>query len=262
MCHEPVGRVCCAVETNVMPARNFAHSSNPGFECAARVLLLPFGRESYLPAMVERWHGRVVTMDETTDRIVHQLEARGEQITLVYTGMGAPAAANGLEMIAANGGRRVVLFGACGGVVPEVAVGDLIVASEAVRGEGTSRYYAPQEQAAVCDPGLTEALLGTALATGHEAVHGGKVYTTDAGYRQGEEIYDGSHGALLAVECECSAAAIVARVIGLELGAILFVTDNVTLREPDERVYRGLKDRRVKAGFEAASKAAIEALLG
>ncbi len=245
-----------------MPARNFAHSGNPGFQCAPRVLLLPFGRESYLPAMVERWHGRAVTMDETTDRIVHQLEAGGEQITLVYTGMGAPATANGLEMIAANGGRWVVLFGACGGVLPEVAVGDLIVASEAVRGEGTSRYYASLEQAAVCDSVLTEALLRTALATGHEAVHSGKVYTTDAGYRQGEEIYDGSHGELLAVECECSAAAIVARVVGLELGTILFVTDNVTLREPNDRVYRGLRDPRIKEGFEAASKAAIEALLG
>lgn len=61
-----------------MPTRNFAHSSNPGFECASRVLLLPFGRESYLPTMVERWQGQAVTMDETRDRIVHQLEAVAE----------------------------------------------------------------------------------------------------------------------------------------------------------------------------------------
>jgi uridine phosphorylase len=243
-----------------MPVRNFSHSDNPGFECAAQVLLLPFGRESYLPATVELWNGKSVQMDETTDRIVYQLDASSEPVTLVYTGMGAPATANGLEMIAANGGRRVVLFGACGGVVPEVAVGDVVVATEAVRGEGTSSYYAPPERAAVCATGLSEALWDAARRTGHRSVRRGKVYTTDAGYRQGDEIYDGTHGELLAVESECSAAAIVARELGLELGTILFVTDNVTLPDPSERAYRGLRDSRVLAGFETALSAAIEGL--
>lgn len=243
-----------------MQSRRFAHSNNPGFECAERVLLLPFGRESYLPAVVERWRGRRVALDETTDRIVYQLEAGGEPITLVYTGMGAPATANGLEMIAANGGRRVVLFGACGGVVPEVSVGDVIVASEAVRGEGTSRYYASPERRAVCSPELTAALRGAAIETRHESVHQGKVFTTDAGYRQGSEIYDGTHGELLGVECECSAAAIVARELGLELGAILFVTDNVTHQDPSDHLYRGLREPRVRRAFEVASGAAVAAL--
>ncbi len=245
----------------MMSSRSFGHSNNPDFSCADRVLLLPFGRESYLPAIVERWGGRAVPMDETTDRIVYQLEDTAEPVTLVYTGMGAPATANGLEMIAANGGKRVVVFGACGGVVPEVAVGDLIVAEEAVRGEGTSRYYAPEEQAAVCDPAISECLWNAARDAGHSSVHRGKVYTTDAGYRQGPEIYDGRHGPVLGVECECSAAACVAQAIGLELGTILFVTDNVTLPEQGDRVYRGLKDPRVREGFEAASRAAIEALV-
>lgn len=244
-----------------MPARNFTHSNNPGFECAARVLLLPFGRESYLPAVVERWNGEAVKMDETTDRIVYQLKATAEPVTLVYTGMGAPATANGLEMIAANGGKRVVAFGACGGVVPTVAVGDLLVVEGAVRGEGTSRYYAPEGEVAVCDPAITDALWSAARDAGQSCVHRGKVYTTDAGYRQGPEIYDGRHGLVLGVDCEGSAAAIVAKELGLELGMILFVTDNVTVPDQSDRVYRGLKDPRVKAGFEAASRAALAALL-
>lgn len=242
-----------------MPSREFAHSNNPGFECASSVLLLPFGRESYLPAVVERWDGKAVEMDATTDRIVYQLEAT-EPVTLVYTGMGAPATANGLEMIAANGGRRVVLFGACGGVIPEVAVGDVIVAEGAVRGEGTSDYYASTEEAAVCSPAVTSRLWDLARGSGHRSVHRGRVYTTDAGYRQGSEIYDGTHGDLLAVECECSAAAIVAQALDLELGTVLFATDNVTAAETDDRSYRGLDNPRVRAGFEVASKAAVDAL--
>ena len=245
-----------------MPTRSFAHSNNPGFACAERVLLLPFGRESYLPAIVERGRGAAVAMDESTDRIVYQLEGAGRPVTLVYTGMGAPAAANGLEMIAANGGRRVVVFGACGGVVPEVAVGDLIVAFDAVRGEGTSRYYAPADRPAVCDRKLAAALSAAVRSTGHESVHGGRVFTTDAGYRQGPEIYDGRHGEVLAVECECAAAAIVAEELGLALGALLFVTDNVTRTERQDRFYRGLQDPRVRTGFETGLAAALAALVG
>lgn len=243
-----------------MTGRQFAHSNNPGFQCAERVLLLPFGRESYLPAIVERLRGRAVPMDETTDRIVYQLEGATRPITLVYTCMGGPATANGLEMIAANGGRRVVVFGACGGVVPEVAVGDLIVADDAVRGEGTSRYYAGEDEPAVCDRELSDALWSAARSSGHRSVHRGRVYTTDAGYRQGDEIYDGRHGLVLGVECECSAAAIVAGALGVSLGTLLFVTDNVTLPAEKDRVYRALSDPRVAAGFAAGLRSVVDAL--
>lgn len=199
-------------------------------------------------------------MDENTDRIVYQLEGPRRPITLVYTGMGGPATANGLEMIAANGGRRVVVFGACGGVVSEIKVGDLIVVDDAVRGEGTSGYYAPERVRAVCDEALSAALWKVASSSGYEAVHRGKVFTTDAGYRQGPEIYDGRHGEVLGVECECAAAAIVATEIGLDLGALLFVTDNVTLSEDKDRLYHGLNDQRVRAGFEAGLDAVVAAL--
>lgn len=236
------------------------NASNPDFSCSEGVLLLPFGRESYLPAIAESCRGTRLPMDETTDRIVYRLDAAGRPVTLVYTGMGSPAAANGLEMIAANGGRSVVVFGACGGVVPEVAVGDLIVASEAVRGEGTSAYYSPADTEARCDPELTEALWLTASGAERTGVHRGRVYTTDAGYRQGDEIYDGRHGRVLGVECECSAAAIVASELGLALGTLLFVTDNVTLPDEEDRRYQGLRDSRVRAGFEAGLDAAMTVL--
>jgi len=248
-----------------MTGRRFSHSNNPSFSCAERVLLLPFGRESYLPAIVESWGGEAVRMDENTDRIIYHLKDAPEPVTLLYTGMGSPATANGLEMVAANGGRRVVLFGACGGVVPTVSVGDLIVASAAVRGEGTSRYYASDDASAECSKVMTKALWESANTSGHCSVHRGPVYTTDAGYRQGPDIYDGTHrevfgSDLLGVECECSAAAIVSIELGLELGTLLFVTDNVTLPEDGDRSYRGLKDPRVRAGFEAGLTSAMAAL--
>jgi len=240
-----------------MSRRDFSHANNPDFDCSENVILLPFGRRSYLEALVDTYNGGAVTLDETTDRIVYQLG----DLTLVYSGMGGPAAANALEMIANNGGRRVVVFGACGGTDPKVAVGDLVVVSGAVRGEGTSRYYAPVEFPATFDPVLTTRLHEAAdrAETGN---HLGVVYTTDAGYRQGPEIYETYTGLTIAVESECAAAAVVGARLGLEMGALLFCSDNTTLPKTEDQLYRGLKNPTTRRGFEAGAAAVVEVLRG
>jgi len=223
------------------------------------VILLPFGRRSFLPAIVGSLDGEALQLDETTDREVYRLRAAGPSVMLVYSGMGSPAAANALEMIASAGGRRVVVFGACGGVVPEVAVGELIVAAGGVRGEGTSQYYAPLRYPAVFDPLLTTRLWGAAVDSPVPA-HRGVVFTTDAGYRQGSEIYEDCAGLVIGVESECAAAAVVGAGLGLEMGALLFCTDNVTLPREDDHGYRGLADPRVERGFEAGLAAVVRVL--
>jgi len=240
-----------------MSRRDFSHANNPDFDCAENVILLPFGRRSYLEALVAAYDGEAVPLDETTDRIVHQLG----DLTLVYSGMGGPAAANALEMIANNGGRRVVVFGACGGTDPKAAVGDLVVVSGAVRGEGTSRYYAPMEFPAAFDPVLTTRL-HEAADRAESGNHLGVVYTTDAGYRQGPEIYETYAGLIIAVESECAAAAVVGARLGLEMGALLFCSDNTTLPKTEDQVYRGLNNSATRQGFETGAAAVIEVLTG
>ena len=242
-----------------MTKRTFSHANNPSFASAESVLLLPFGRRSYLPAIVEAWDGEGVTLDETTDREVYHLRGASRPVTLVYSGMGSPAAANALEMIAPAGANRVVVFGACGGVVSEVGVGELIVPTGGVRGEGTSRYYAPPEYPAAFDVLLTNRLWEAASVSG-VAAHRGMVYTTDAGYRQGPEIYEECAGLVIGVESECAAAAVVGDRLGLVMGALLFCTDNVTLSGNEDHGYRGLGDERVRSAFEAGLAAVISVL--
>lgn len=242
-----------------MNQRRFEHANNPSFISERSVLLLPFGRRSFLPAIVDALKGEPVPLDETTDREVYRLTATPSPITLLYSGMGSPAAANALEMAAAAGGRRVVVFGACGGVGARVGVGDVIVATGAVRGEGTSGYYAPPAFPAVFDAVLTARLWE--LSSDSEVVaHRGVVYTTDAGYRQGPEIYEECEDLVLGVECECAAVAVVGARLGLCTGALLFCTDNVGLSDEEDRRYRGLADGRVRRGFEMALDVATRVL--
>jgi uridine phosphorylase len=173
--------------------------------------------------------------------------------------MGSPAAANALEMAAASGARRTVVFGACGGVAEEVGVGDLVIATGAVRGEGTSAYYAPAGYPAAFDP-LMVAQIWNCAARAEVEAHRGVVFTTDAGYRQGPEIYEDCKGLVIAVESECAAVAVVAARLGLRAGALLFCTDNVNLPQAEDRGYRGLADPRVGRAFDAGLEAVISAL--
>ena len=242
-----------------MVERRFEHANNPRFRCAEAVILLPFGRRSFLPAVVERAGGEEEPLDETTDRIVYQL--RPHRVTLIYSGMGAPAAANALEMAAANGARRVVVFGACGGVDPSLEVGHLLVVSGAVRGEGTSRSYAPSGYPAAFDPLFTARLAESAGARS-VPVHVGVVYTTEAGYRQGPEIYEDCAGLVLGVDSECAAAAVVGARLGLSMGALLFCTDNMRLPRAADQQYSGLRDGRVRCAFEAGLDAVLGVLSG
>jgi uridine phosphorylase len=242
-----------------MTSRTFSNANNPPFDCAESAVLLPFGRHSFLPAIVDALKGEAVPLDETTDREVFQLTGAPSPVTLIYSGMGSPAAANGLEMAAAAGARRVVVFGACGGVIEEVGVGDLVVATGAVRGEGASAYYAPSGFPAAFDPVLTARIWEAVGGAGRPA-HRGVVFTTDAGYRQGPEIYEDCAGLVIAVESECAAVAVVGARLGLVAGALLFCTDNVVQPKAEDRGYLGLADPRVRRGFDAGLETVIGVL--
>lgn len=238
--------------------RTFAHAANPEVHCCENVILLPFGRRSYLPAIVEACAGDPVELDETTDRELFTLHHSGRDLTLVYSGMGGPACANALEMVHRNGAQRVVVFGACGGIVPALKVGHLVTATGAVRGEGTSGWYAPLEFPALFNPHLTVALTGAA-GRRHEVLSG-VVFTTDASYRQGASIYDAYRDLAIAIDCECATAAVVSSRLGLTAGALLFCTDNVTLPKASDQRYRGLADPRVRAAFDAGLATCLDVL--
>ena len=85
-----------------MNQRRFEHANNPCFTSDDSVLLLPFGRRSFLPVIGDSLGGEPVLLDETTDREIYRLNKTPSPITLMYSGMGSPAAANALEMAAAG----------------------------------------------------------------------------------------------------------------------------------------------------------------
>ena len=107
----------------------------------------------------------------------------GEKVSVVSTGIGGPSAAIAMEELANLGVHTFVRVGTCGGIDLSVQSGDVVVATGAVRMEGTSREYAPIEWPAVPDFQVTQALVQACGSLGF-SWHTGVVQCKDSFYGQ------------------------------------------------------------------------------
>ena len=75
----------------------------------------------------------------------------GEKVSVCSTGIGGASASIAMEELANVGADTFLRVGTCGGIDLDVKSGDVVIATGAIRMEGTSREYAPIEFPAVAD---------------------------------------------------------------------------------------------------------------
>lgn len=109
----------------------------------------------------------------------------GEKVSVTSTGIGGPSASIAMEELVRCGADTFIRVGTCGGIDLEVKGGDIVVATGAVRMEGTSREYAPIEYPAVADLDVVNALAASCKELGY-TYHTGVVQCKDAFYGQHE----------------------------------------------------------------------------
>ncbi len=109
----------------------------------------------------------------------------GVKVSVTSTGIGGPSASIALEELVRCGADTFLRVGTCGGMQTEIMGGDIVIATGAVRMEGTSKEYAPIEYPAVADLDITNALV-KAAKTLKETYHVGVVQCKDAFYGQHE----------------------------------------------------------------------------
>ena len=146
----------------------------------------------------------------------------GESLTVQSTGMGGPSSAIVIAELASLGVHTLIRVGPCGALIPELELGLLLVVTEALPFDGTSR--ALSDDAPLHPDGeLAEALRGA--ATGG---HAGPVASTDLFYDnpEGEEQRWLDAGAL-AVEMETATLFALARRRTLRAASLLLVSDKV-----------------------------------
>ena len=188
----------------------------------------------------------------------------GEKVSVTSTGIGGPSAAIAMEELSRVGADTFIRVGTSGGMALEVKSGDVVIASGAIRMEGTSREYAPIEFPAVADVEVTQALIQAARKLGQE-YHVGVVQCKDSFYGQhspetkpvGYELLNKWDAwvkcGCLASEMESAALFVVGSWLKLRVGTVLLTMAN------QERAEKGLPNPVVH-DTEAPIQTAVEAI--
>lgn len=188
----------------------------------------------------------------------------GEKVSVCSTGIGGPSAAIAMEELTAIGADTFIRVGTCGGIDLDVRSGDIVVATGAIRHEGTSREYAPIEFPAVSDIGIANALIEAAKAMG-KTCHAGVVQCKDSFY--GQHSPDASPVSyelkakweswkrlgVKASEMESAALFVEAAALGCRCGSCFHVIWN------QEREAAGL-DQKMSEDTSTSVKVAVEGL--
>ena len=188
----------------------------------------------------------------------------GVKVSVTSTGIGGPSAAIAMEELRLVGADTFIRVGTCGGMQPEVKSGDIVIATGAIRMEGTSREYAPMEFPAVADIGVTNALVEAARKKSYP-YHTGVVQCKDSFYGQHEpETKPVSYELMnkweawkrlgcLASEMESAALFIVASYLRVRAGSCFLVVAN------QEREKLGMENP-VAHDTDMAIKVAVEGI--
>lgn len=114
---------------------------------------------------------------------------RGLRVSVISTGIGADNVEIVMaEILAISSRPTFVRIGSCGALRADIAIGDLIVTTGALRMEATTSYYVDDGYPAVADYSAVAALLEAAARTGHRA-HAGLTATAPGFYgAQGRPI--------------------------------------------------------------------------
>ena len=188
----------------------------------------------------------------------------GEKVSVCSTGIGGPSAVIAMEELVAIGADTFIRVGTCGGIDLRVQSDDIVIATAAVRQEGTGLHYAPIEFPAAANFETVTALVAAAKSM-NASYHAGIVQAKDSFYGQHSpdrmpvsyeltnkwEAWKRLH--VLASEMESAALFVCAAALDVRCGACFHVIWN------QEREKAGL-DQKESQNTEAAVKIGVEAL--
>lgn len=188
----------------------------------------------------------------------------GVPVSVTSTGIGGPSASIAMEELYRCGADTFIRVGTCGGMQLDVKSGDTVIATGAIRMEGTSKEYAPIEFPAVANLDVTNALVQSAKEL-KQPCHVGVVQCKDAFYGQHEPETKAVGYELtakweawkrlgcLASEMESAALFVVASNLGVRVGSVFLVMAN------QEREKEGLHNPVVH-DTDMAIRIAVEAI--
>jgi DeoD family purine-nucleoside phosphorylase len=177
----------------------------------------------------------------------------GKPVSVQSTGMGCPTAGIVVEELAQLGAKRLLRIGTCGGLQPDLALGDLIVALSAVPQDSTATHYVGGEPHA---PTASWELVHGAVHAAKELgrpVRVGPIVSSDVFYDPdpGRAQRWSSRG-ILAVEMEAAVIFTVGALRGLEAGCLLTVSDIIV-----EGEFKRISDEDLRKAVDGMTELAL-----
>ncbi|MDQ3823007.1 MAG: DeoD-type purine-nucleoside phosphorylase [Actinomycetota bacterium] len=180
-------------------------------------------------------------------------EYEGRPVSVQSTGMGCPSAAIVIEELVQLGVKRLIRVGTCGGLQPDLELGDLIVALTAVPADATARNYIKGEpHCPTADWELVHGAVHHAKELG-QPMRVGPIVSSDVFYNPDDGQYGRwSDRGILAVEMEAAILFTLGALKKVQTGCLLTVSDVVV-----EGEFERITDEELRAAVDRMTRVAL-----
>jgi len=177
----------------------------------------------------------------------------GVPVSVQSSGMGCPSAAIVIEELVQLGVKKILRVGTCGGLQPDMTMGDLICAIAAVPADATALHYVGNEpHAPTADFGLVHEAV-------HQAKHLGKpmrvgpIVSSDIFYQPDPgQAARWSERGILAVEMEAAVLFTLGALRKIQTGCLLLVSDVIV-----EGEFLRISDEEMRAAVDQMTELAL-----
>ena len=207
----------------------------------------------YYVELFAKWHN--VPVDGKSKNMP---SATSDGITIINFGMGSPNAATAMDLVSAVTPNAVLFLGKCGGLKKKNKLGDLILPIAAIRSDGTSNDYLPQEVPALPAFKLQSAI-SSAITKYNREYWTGTVYTTNRRVWEFDERFKKYlvKTRAMAIDMETATIFTVGFANEIPTGALLLVSDQpmistgIKTEAKDRQVNRKYSEIHLRIGIDA-----------
>src|ERR671925_2060066 len=179
-------------------------------------------------------------------------EFLGRPVSVHATWMGCPSAAIVIEELVQLGVKRLLRIGTCGGLQPDLQLGDIIVAISAVAADSTAQHLVREPHAPTADWELVHGAVHAAKQLG-KPVRVGPIVSSDLFYNPDDDQYRRwSERGVLAVEMEAAVLFTLGALRRVKAGCLLTVSDVVV-----EGEFVRISDEEMSAAVDQMTELAL-----
>jgi len=184
--------------------------------------------------------------------------ASADGITIINFGMGSANAATIMDLLSAIKPKAVLFLGKCGGLKRKNALGDYILPIAAIRGEGTSNDYFPEEVPSL--PAFNLLRSASSVVRNHGKDYWtGTIYTTNRRVWEHDESFKAYLRKIRAIGIDMETATLFTAGFANQIptGALLLVSDQPMISEgiktekSDLEITKNFVEEHVRIGIES-----------